>query len=644
MSTQTQTPRLPLEHFFKKPDRAGVRLSPDGRRLAWLEPVDVEGEDGKTVRRMNLFVLDLPADSSAAQNVEPDFGTARQLTSIAARDIAGAFFADNEDLVYAMDQGGDENWHLFAVRADGSDPKPRDLTPFDGVQCTVIDDLEDRPGELLFQMNQRDPEHFDVYHMQLATGDLRLVAENPGNIQGWVTDHEGALRLATTTDGVNTAVLFRETEDDEWREVASYDFKEAATPIGFTFDNQRVWVSSNVGRDKAAIFEFDPATGEHGELVFEHDEVDVSSLITSHARKCTVGVSYQTDKQHFKFWDARRAALQEFVDAALPCKENRLASFSKDETRYVVYSGSDRTYGSYSLLDAPYDESAPGSHENFVLRPLFDLAPWLKEDELAPMTPIRFTARDGLTIPGYVTLPVGRSVGDGGAALPLVLNPHGGPWVRDSWGFNPEVQFLANRGFAVLQVNYRGSTGYGREFMEKSFGQWGLAMQDDLTDGVRWAIEAGLADPGRIAIYGGSYGGYATLSGITKTPELYKCAVDYVGVSNLFTWIEAFPPYWRPFLEMIYEMVGHPERDEERFRATSPLFHIDKIQCPLFVAQGANDPRVKQEESEQIVGALREREIDVEYLLKEDEGHGFHNEENRFEFYRAMERFLDQHL
>jgi len=637
MSTPTQTPRLPLEHFFKKPNRAGVRLSPDGLRLAWLEPVDVEGEDGQTVRRMNLFVLDLTGD-------ELDPSRARQLTSVAARDIAGAFFADNEDLVYAMDQGGDENWHLFAVRADGSDAEPRDLTPFDGVQCTVIDDLEERPGELLFQMNQRDAEHFDVYHMQLATAELRLVAENPGNIQGWVTDHDGALRLATTTDGVNTAMLFRATEADEWREIATYDFKEAASPLGFTFDNQRIWVSSNVGRDKSAIFEFDPTTGEHGKLVFEHDDVDVSGLIRSHARKCTVGVSYETDKQHYKFWDARREALQKFVDAALPGKKNSLVSFSKDETRYAVYSGSDRTYGSYHLFDAPYDESAPASTGGFKMRHLFDLAPWLKEDALAPVEPIRYDARDGLSIPGYLTLPIGRNLGDGGDALPLIVHPHGGPWVRDSWGFNPEVQFLANRGYAVLQMNYRGSTGYGRAFWQKSFGQWGLAMQDDITDGVKWTIAAGIVDAARVAIYGGSYGGYATLAGITKTPELYKCAVDYVGVSNLFTWIEAFPPYWRPFLEMVYEMVGHPERDEERFRATSPLFHIDKIQCPLFVAQGANDPRVKQEESEQIVAGLKERGIAIEYLLKEDEGHGFHNEENMFEFYRAMESFLAKHL
>jgi dipeptidyl aminopeptidase/acylaminoacyl peptidase len=259
---------------------------------------------------------------------------------------------------------------------------------------------------------------------------------------------------------------------------------------------------------------------------------------------------------------------------------------------------------------------------------------------MAPMRPIRYESRDGLTIPGYLTLPAGAEP----HGLPLVVHPHGGPWARDGWGFDPEVQFLASRGFAVLQMNFRSSAGFGREFLEAGFGQWGLTMQDDITDGVRWAIEQGIAAPDRVAIFGGSYGGYATLSGLTKTPELYACGISYVGVSNLFTWIEAIPPYWKPYLEMIYEMVGHPEQDEDRLRSTSPFFNAERIRAPLFVAQGANDPRVRKQESDQIVAALRERGIDVEYLVKENEGHGFQNEENRFDFYRALERFLRRHL
>ena len=259
---------------------------------------------------------------------------------------------------------------------------------------------------------------------------------------------------------------------------------------------------------------------------------------------------------------------------------------------------------------------------------------------MAPMTPVQYIARDGLTIHGYLTLPAGSD----GKNLPVVINPHGGPWARDTWGFDGEVQFLANRGLAVLQMNFRGSTGYGRAFWEAGFKQWGLAMQDDITDGVKWLIEQGIADPERIGIYGGSYGGYAVLAGLAFTPDLYACGVDYVGVSNLFTLLETIPPYWELGRQMMYEQIGHPDKEKELLKAASPVFHAERIRAPLFVAQGANDPRVKKAESDQIVEAMRKRGVDVEYMVKDNEGHGFLNEENRFDFYRAMERFHAKHL
>lgn len=256
------------------------------------------------------------------------------------------------------------------------------------------------------------------------------------------------------------------------------------------------------------------------------------------------------------------------------------------------------------------------------------------------MKPVKYTSRDGLVIHGYLTLPKGVAAKN----LPVVVNPHGGPWYRDSWRFNPEVQLLANRGYAVFQPNFRGSTGYGRKFWEASFKQWGRAMQDDVTDGVRWLVKEGIADPKRVAIYGGSYGGYTTLAGIAFTPDLYAAAVDYVGVSSIFSWMKAFPPYWKPYLEMVYEMVGDPEKDAELLRSVSPLFHVERIKTPLLVAQGARDPRVPKAESDQFVDAMRKRGVEVEYIVKDNEGHGFNNEENRFEFYEAMERFLAKHL
>lgn len=266
----------------------------------------------------------------------------------------------------------------------------------------------------------------------------------------------------------------------------------------------------------------------------------------------------------------------------------------------------------------------------------------LPEAQMAPMQPVAYTARDGLVINGYLTLPVGRAPKN----LACVVNPHGGPWARDSWRFNPEVQFLANRGYCVLQMNFRGSTGYGRAFWEASFGQWGLAMQDDITDGARWLVTQGIADPKRLGIYGGSYGGYATLTGITATPDLYAAAVDYVGVSNLLTFMNTIPPYWESWRQQLYAMVGDPNDpvQKKRLEATSPALHADKIKAPLLVAQGAKDPRVKQAESDQMVEALKKRGIDVEYIVKDNEGHGFANEENRFDFYGAMERFFGQHL
>jgi dipeptidyl aminopeptidase/acylaminoacyl peptidase len=567
-------------------------------------------------RRLNLFVRNLAT------------GEERRVSEATERDIGGYLWADNDRLVYVQDKGGDENYRLYAVSRDGSNPL--DLTPYDNVKCEIVDDLEDVEGEILFRMNRRNPQLFDVFRLDVATGEQTLVAENPGNVESWITDHEGRLRLATTTDGVNTSILYREREDDAWRTVATYNFKESATPLLFTFDNRSLYVASNVGRDKAAIFEYDLESGRETRLVFEHDDVDVSRLMKSRKREAVTGVMFETDRPRYHFLDERREAIQRFLDEQLPNGFNMLVSHAKDESAYVVHSGSDRSLGAYYLLRA----------EPMELTKLFDLSPWLDENEMAELRPITYRARDGLTIPGYLTLPQGVEPRN----LPMVVHPHGGPWARDSWGFVPDVQFLANRGYAVLQMNFRGSIGYGRGFMEASFGQWGLTMQDDITDGVSWAVEQGIADPKRIAIYGGSYGGFATLSGITKTPELYACAVSYVGVSNLFTWIDAIPPYWKPYLEMMYEMVGHPERDEKRFRETSPYFNADKIRAPLLVAQGANDPRVRKEESDQIVEALRRHDVEVEYLVKEDEGHGFRNEENMFEFFRAVEVFLERHL
>ena len=413
--------------------------------------------------------------------------------------------------------------------------------------------------------------------------------------------------------------------------ILTTNFKESIYPLFFTFDNKYIYAASNLGRDKSAIVKYDIANGKELKVLYEHPEVDVYGLSYSKKRKELTSISYTTWKRQREFLDKDVEALYKRLEKELGTDlEIVITGMNKNEDKFLVRTYSDRSLGAYYFYDLNSDN----------LSKLADVSPWLNEDDMVEMKPISYKSRDGLTINGYLTLPKGKEPKN----LPVVINPHGGPWARDGWGFNPEVQFLANRGFAVLQMNFRGSTGYGKAFWEASFKQWGKKMQDDITDGVQWLIEEGIADPDRIGIYGGSYGGYATLAGLVFTPDLYTCGVDYVGVSNLFTFFNSIPPYWKPHLEKWYEMVGNPEKDSLLLVEISPVFHVDKIKAPLFVAQGKHDPRVNIEESNQIVEALKKKGIDVPYMVKEDEGHGFHNEENRFDFYEAMEKFLVKHL
>jgi len=335
-------------------------------------------------------------------------------------------------------------------------------------------------------------------------------------------------------------------------------------------------------------------------------------------------------KLRYAFMDPKTESIFEKIAPQIPNHDLHITSRDNNERYFIVKALNDRTYGTYYLYDAKTEN----------LQKIVDTSPWLKEGQLAEMKPIAFKSRDGLTLHGYLTLPKGKTAKD----LPIVVNPHGGPWARDFWRFSPTVQFLANRGYGVLQVNFRGSTGYGKQFWESSFKKWGKEMQNDITDGVQWLIKAGVADKDRICIFGGSYGGYATLAGLAFTPDLYKCGVDYVGVSNIFTLFKTIPPYWQPMREMLYTMVGDPVKDKALLTEISPIFHADKIKAALMVVQGAKDPRVNKAESDQMVEALRKRGIEVPYIVKDNEGHGFHNEENRIEFYSAMEKFLAKHL
>lgn len=603
-----------LRDFFGKPERSFFRLSDDGKTLGFMQPYE---------RRQNLYVVTLPADGTP-----PDFSKAKRLTAETKRDIAGFFWKGSGTILYVKDFGGDENFHLLSVNVLSGVVK--DLTPFQKIRASIVDDLEDDPDHLLVQHNQRDPQLFDVYRINVRTGKSQLVAQNPGNITGWVTDHTGQIRIAITTDGVNSSLLYRATETDAFKTILTTDFRTTVSPLFFTFDNKSLYALSNRGRDKTALVVLDPDSAIESQPLFEHPEVDLDGASYSRKRKVLTYVSYntwKTDRQHF---DPETKSLYSTLEEKLPGYEVAIQDVNLAEDTFVVAAYNDRTPGTRYVYSAKTGK----------LTTLGEINPRINPADMAATKAVTYMTRDGLKINGYLTLPVTQEAKN----LPVIVNPHGGPWVRDSWGFNSEIQFLANRGFAVFQMNYRGSTGYGRAFWEKSFKQWGRAMQDDITDGVNWLIKEGIADPKRIGIYGGSYGGYATLAGVAFTPDLYAAAVDYVGVSNLFTFMTTIPPYWKPYLAMMYEMVGDPEKDKQLLEATSPAFHANKIKTPLFIAQGANDPRVNKNESDQMVDALRKRGVEVQYMVKDNEGHGFHNEENQFDFYGAMELFFKAHL
>ncbi len=609
-------PRYPITEFFRNPDRGFYRLSDDGAMLAFMEPVSIGGKPA----RMNIFVQTL-------QGSQP-VGEPRRLTSETERDISHYFWKGSDTVLYERDFNGDENFHVIAV--DVHSARITDLTPFEGVRAGVQDDLEDDPDHILISHNRRNPELFDVYRVNVHDGSTECVAENPGNVVGWQTDHEGRVRMALVSDGLDTTILYRPDESHSFQVIIQTDFRTTVSPEFFDFDNHWFYALSNRGRDKLALVRINPDRPDQEELVFQVDEVDLDGAGYSRWRKVLTVAVYQTHKPQRHFFDELSRQRHEKARKHLPGYEVTFQDSTRDETKFILAAYNDRTPGGRYIYDAELD----------TISKLGDINPALPEAHMAPVYPIQYKSRDGLTIHGYLTLPLGRPPQN----LPCVVNPHGGPWARDSWGFNPEAQFLANRGYAVLQMNFRGSTGYGREFWEASFGQWGLAMQDDITDGVHWLIDQGIADPERVAIYGGSYGGYATLAGITTTPNLYAAAVDYVGVSNLLTFMNTIPPYWKPMLQKMHQMVGDPEKDRERLEATSPALNAEKITTPLLIAQGAHDPRVNKDESDQMVAALQKRGIDVEYIVKDNEGHGFHNDENKFEFYQRMEAFLETHL
>jgi dipeptidyl aminopeptidase/acylaminoacyl peptidase len=606
---EEKAPKIAVEDFFKNPEKFGWRISPDGEYASYLSPYK-----GHT----NVFVQKI-SDSVAIP-----------VTSDTVRNIYNYQWKGNR-IIYLQDIGGDENFQMFSVAIDGKDLKP--LTPFPKVRTEILDNWRDIAGkekEMMIGLNKRDTRYFDPYSINIETGELKVLYQNDKNYDSWFTDHTGIIRIASKTDGVNTTYYQRATETSAFDSFLTTTYKDQFNIQFFTFDNKNIYVSSNIGRDKSAIVEYDLAAKKEVKEIYSNPEYDVDGLGYSEKRKVLTMTSYTSWKRENHFLDKETEADYQKMKDKFQGYEIGIYGNNNAEDKFVVWTGNDKVAARYYYFDKKTGET----------KFLADAFPWLKEENMAIMKPIEYKSRDGLTIHGYLTLPKGMEAKN----LPVVINPHGGPWARDDWGFNNEAQLFANRGYAVLQMNFRGSTGYGKAFWLKSQKQWGKTMQDDITDGVQWLIKEGIADPKRVAIYGGSYGGYATLAGVAFTPDLYACAVDYVGVANMFTFMKTIPPYWEPYKAMFYEMVGDPVKDSALLAAASPVLHAGNIKTPLFVAQGANDPRVNKAESDQMVEALKKRGVAVDYMVKNDEGHGFANENNRLDFYKAMDKFFDKYL
>lgn len=615
-------PLIDRELFFGDPEISGAQISPDGKFVAFVKPF-------KGTR--NVWV----------KRTEAPFDSAKPVTADTTRPIPAYFWSeDGKYILFVQDKAGDENYLVYAVNpADappaGQDvPAARNLTDVKGVRAEIVAVPRSEPDAIYVGLNDRDKAWHDLYKVKISTGERKLVRQNTERIVGWTFDRKDQLRLASrVTDKGDTEIL--RVDDKGFTKVYSCNVFEACGPIQYHKDGQRVYFITNKGAgiDLTRLELFNPVTGKE-ELV-ESDplnRVDLGGINFSNVTDELVVTTYEDERQRLYWKDKSFEADYKLLQKKLPGKEIGLGSSTKDERLWLITAGSDVEPGERHLFNRNTKE----------LTLQYRVREKLNRDHLAHMKAVRYKSSDGLEIPAYLTLPKGIEPKN----LPVVIFPHGGPWARDGWGYDTFAQFWANRGYAVLQPNFRGSTGYGKKFIDAGNKQWGDKMQDDITWGVKYLVAEGIADPKRVGIMGGSYGGYATLAGVTFTPDLYAAAVDYVGPSSLITLIENIPPYWEAGRQLFYQRMGDPTTPEGKaqLERQSPLNHTTKIRTPLLVVQGANDPRVTKREADQIVIALRDRGFPVEYIVAPDEGHGFARPVNNMAMFATAEKFFAKFL
>ncbi|MFV0471160.1 MAG: prolyl oligopeptidase family serine peptidase [Paludibacteraceae bacterium] len=612
--------RYKVSDYFARPKASSFQLSPNGKYMSYKE----KDENNKN----HVYVKEI------------ETGKAVKIIEEKEEPIKGYGWINDDRIFFMMDNGGNENYHIYATNTDGSNTK--DLTPFDDVKANILNILKEQKDYIIIQMNKNNKQIFEPYKLNVVTGEMVQLYENKdvnNSIQGYDFDKDGNLRAYTKmVNGTEMELWYKDLESGEFKLIKHTKWDESFNIIRFNYASQNpdeAFIISNLNSDKAEIILYDFKQNKEIKKVFSNPDYDVSGLGISRKRNWeTDYYAYEGEKYVIVPVSKTYKALDKFMKKRFPDKEFYIVDYDDNETKYLIVTQSDKLYGTYYQYDTKTKK----------ISLLYDLMPQLKEEDMAEMRPITFKSRDGLTIHGYITLPKAALTGK---KVPLIVNPHGGPQgVRDSWGFNPETQLFASRGYATLQVNFRISGGYGKAFLRAGFKQVGRKLMDDVEDGVKYVIEQGWADKDKIAIYGGSHGGYATLMGLVKTPDLYACGVDYVGVANIETFFASIPEYWKPYREMLKEIwydIDNPE-EAKIAREVSPFFQIDKIKKPLLVVQGANDPRVNINESDQIVSALRNKGYDVPYMVKYNEGHGFYREENRMEFYGAMMGFFAKYL
>ena len=613
---------IPRKVLFGNPSYWTPKISPDGRLIAYRAPFK-----GK----LSLWV------KTRGKNDDQPLTDAKNGDAQTIKGIGYFWAADSRNIFYLQDNEGNENWRLFSV--DIYTKEVKDLTPFNNVQVQIVAMDQNHPHELLIDMNRENPRLRDVYKVNLRTGSVKMVAKNTGDIRAWFADSQfrvrGALKAANYG---GLELLVRENESTDWRKVVCWglDNSENSYPVGFSKDGKFFYLFDSCGSITSRLVKLNLLTLE-SDIIFEDLEYDlyrgvvfgVDNIMKNPDSYEIQAVSISRARSEWEILDD--SIRDDFVHIqALEDGDFFFSSRSYDDKIWTIGFVRDDGPESYYI----YDRTSKTAEF------LFYVDPELANYRLAKMEPISFKSRDGLTIHGYITFPPGKERKN----LPLVLHPHGGPWHRNVWGYDPDAQWLANRGYICLQVNFRGSTGYGKYFVNAAIREWGGKMHNDLVDSVNWAVEQGYADPEKLAIYGGSYGGYATLVGATFTPELFKCAISVAGPNNLVTLLESFPSYWSTRMARWYARVGHPEKDLDFLKSRSPLFKVNQIKIPVMIVHGANDARVTKEEIDQFVEAMRKRNLDYEYLLFPDEGHGLRKPENREKFYSAAEKFLSKYL